>query len=135
MPKHPFRLIVGLLLLALVAGSLWLFYFPAHWLTPFAGTVTVDEHPAQADVYIGNPTNIEAEAIAFVHVPGVGDYFLDFEQEKYRAASSHEFIRFKRGVWTFARMNTGRFVAPLPFRKINEFQIATSNGHTIAVQF
>jgi hypothetical protein len=91
MAKRPFKLIAGLLLLVLIAGGLWLFYAPAHWLTPFTGTVTVDEHAAQADLYIGNPTHREAEAIAFVHVPGVGDYFLDFEQEKYREASRHEF--------------------------------------------
>jgi hypothetical protein len=120
---------------ALIAGGLWLVFAPVHWLTPFTGTVTVDEHPSHADLYIGHPTHSEAEAIAFVHVPGVGDYFLDFEQEKYREASSHEFIRFKRGVWTFASMNEGRFVAPLPFRRINEFHLPTASGHTIAVQF
>ena len=135
MPKRSFKLIAGLLLLAVIAGGLWLLYAPAHWLTPFIGTVTVDERPAHADLYIGNPTDNEAEAIAFVHVSGVGDYFLDFGQEKYREASSHEFVRFKRGVWTFAPMNKGRFVTPLPFRRINEFHIATSNGHTVAVQF
>ena len=135
MARRPFKLIAWLFVLVLIAGALRLFYVPAHWLTPFSGTVTVDEHPAEADVYIGNPTGSEAEAIAFAHVPGVGDYFLDFEQEKYREASRHEFIRFKRGVWTFAPMNAGHFIAPLPFRKINEFHIATSKGHTVAVQF
>ncbi len=95
MPKRPFKLITWLLLVVLLGGGLWLFYAPAHWLTPFTGTVTVDEHPAQAELYIGNPTHSEAEAIAFVHIPGVGDYFLNFEEEKYREASSHEFIRFK----------------------------------------
>ena len=135
MRKRPFKFIAGLFFLALIAGVFWLFYAPTHWLTPFTGTVTLDEHPAQAELYIGNPTHREAEAIAFVHVAGVGDYFLDFEQENYREASSHEFMRFKRGVWTFAPMNAGRFVALLPFRRINEFHIATSSGHTIAVQF
>lgn len=135
MTKSLFKLIAGLLLFAVIAGGLWLFYVPAHWLTPFTGTVTVDEHPAQAELYIGNLTHSEAEAIAFVHVHGVGDYFLDFEQERYREASDHEFIRFKRGVWTFAPMNAGQFVAPLPFRRINEFHIAASNGHIVAVQF
>ena len=135
MVKRGFKLIAGVLLLVVIGGGFWLFYAPAHWLTPFTGTVTVDDHPAQADLYIGNPTHREAYAIAFVHVPGVGDYFLDFEEEKYREASSHEFIRFKRGVWTFAPMNQGRFIPPLPFRKINEFHITASNGHTVAVQF
>lgn len=135
MAKRSFKLIAGLLLLVLAVGVFWFFYAPTHWLTPFPGTVTVDERPVKADLYIGNPTHNEAEAIAFVHVPGVGDYFLDFEEEKYREASGHEFIRFKRGVWTFTPMNQGRFVAPLPFRRMNEFHITASNGHTVAVQF
>jgi hypothetical protein len=135
MPKRLFKVIAGFLLLALTVGAVWLIYAPAHWLTPFAGAVTVDEHPVEADLYIGHPTNNEAEAIAFVHVSGVGDYFLDFDQEKYREASSKEFIRFKRGVWTLAPMNKGRFVPPLPFREINEFRLPPSNGHTVTVQF
>lgn len=91
--------------------------------------------PQRPELYIGNPTHGEAEAIAFVHIAGVGDYFLNFEEEKYREASAHEFIRFKRGVWTFAPMNAGAFIAPLPFRRINEFHITASNGRTVAVQF
>lgn len=77
------KLIAGLFLLVLIAGGFWFLYAPAHWLTPFTGTVTVDERPTPADLYIGNPTDSEAQAIAFVHVPGVGDYFLNFEAEKY----------------------------------------------------
>jgi hypothetical protein len=135
MLKNRFKLIAGLLLLTLIAGAFWLIYAPTHWLTPFTGVVTVGERPAQADLYIGHPANSEAEAIAFVHVQGVGDYFLDFEQEKYREASSKEFMRFKRGVWTFTPMNEGRFVPPLPFRGINEFHLPPSNGHTVTVRF
>jgi hypothetical protein len=133
--KALFKVTAGFLLLALTAGAVWLIYAPAHWLTPFSGAVMVDEHPVQADLYIGHPTDSEAEAIALVHVPGVGDYFLDFKQEKYREASSNEFVHFKRGVWTFAPMNEGRFVRPLPFRGINEFRLPPSNGHTVTVQF
>ena len=135
MRKHLFKLIAAFVLFGLIVGGLWVVYAPAHWLTPFAGTVMVDERPTQADLYIGHPTNSEAEAIAFVHVPKVGNYLLDFEQEKYREASDHEFVRFKRGVWTFAPMNEGRFVPPLPFRGINEFHLPTSNGHTVTVRF
>lgn len=135
MPKHFFKVIAGLLLLLLVVGAFWFVYAPAHWLRPFVGTVTVDGHPAQADLYIGHPTDSEAEAIAFVHVPGVGDYFLNFEEEKYREATSKESIRFQRGVWTFAPMNEGRFSQPLPFRAINEFHLPPSSGHTVIVQF
>ena len=135
MPKHLFNVIAGLLLLALIAGAFWFVYAPAHWLRPFIGTVTVDGHPAQADLYIGYPTNSEAEAIAFVHLPGAGDYFLNFEEEGYREASSKEFIRFQTCVWTFAPMNEGRFSPPLPFRAINEFHLPPSGGHTVTVQF
>ena len=60
MPRHLFKVLTGFLLLALTAGAVWLIYSPAHWLTPFTGAVTVDEHPAQADLYIGHPTNSEA---------------------------------------------------------------------------
>jgi len=119
----------------LICGVVWIGYAPAHWLTPFGAAVTVDDHPTRAEIYIGNPTHNESEAIAFVHVPGVGDYFFDFENEKFREASGTEFIRFKRGVWTFAAMNRGHFTTPLPFRRINEFHFQTSNGHTVAVQF
>jgi len=52
--------------------------------------------------------NWEQSAISTQPVERVGDYFLDFEQEKYREASSNEFMRFTRGVWTFAPMNEGR---------------------------
>jgi hypothetical protein len=129
------RIAVGFLLMALAGGAVWLFYAPKHLLTPFIGTVTVDEHVVRADLYIGNPTNREAEAISFVHVPRVGDYFLDFEQEKYREASSNEFMRFTRGVWTFAPMNEGRFVEPLPSLEMNQFRFRSSNGQLVVVQF
>lgn len=56
-------------------------------------TVMVDGRPVRADAYIGHPTENEAEAIALVQVPGAGDYFLNFEEEQYREASDHEFIR------------------------------------------
>jgi|SRR5215467_5582373 hypothetical protein len=135
MHKRRFKLIAGFLFLVLIMVAVWLIYAPTHWLTPFTGTVTVDEHPVQADLYIGHPTNSEAEAIALVHVPGVGDYFLDFEREKYRESSGNEFMRFKPGVWTFAPMNQGRFVPLLPFLGINEFRLLPSNGHTVTVQF
>jgi hypothetical protein len=78
-------------------------------------TVTVDDRPVRADVYIGQPTENQAEAIALVQVPGAGDYFLDFEEERYREASDHEFIRLGNNVWTLKSMRDGRFLALLPF--------------------
>ena len=76
-----------------------------------------------------------AEAIALVHVPGVGDYFLDFEEEEYREASNREFIHVGRSIWTLKPMRDGRFLSPLPFQRLNEFRIQSSNGQIVAVQF
>jgi hypothetical protein len=135
MSRNIFKIIGGSLLLTLVGGGAWFLYVPKHWLTPFIGTVTVDERLVRADLYIGNPTDSEAEAIAFVHIPGIGDYLLSFDQEKYREASSNEFMRFKRGVWTFKPMNEGSFVSPLPFTGMNQFRLRSSNGHLVIVQF
>jgi hypothetical protein len=121
-----------------VAASLglWFAYSPEHllWHVNFA-TVSVDDHPVPASVYIGHPTENEADAIALVHVPAVGDYFLDFDGETYREASDQEFVRFKLGAWTCKSMHDGNFDAPLPFRHLNEFRFVSSNGHVVTVQF
>lgn len=98
-------------------------------------TVQVDDHAVPASAYIGNPTDNEAVAIVLVHVPSVGDYVFDFENEKYREAPKHEFIRLHFGALSLKSMRAGRFVAPLPFHNLNEFRIAASNGHTVKVQF
>jgi hypothetical protein len=136
MSKHSLKLIAAFVVLGVACVSLWFLYVPGHWLTRVGfGTVTVDDRPAQADLYIGHPAQNQAEAIAFVHVPAVGDYFLDFEGEAYREASNHEFVRLNRGVWTFRSMNKGPFGALLPFRKVNELRFSSSKGHTIFVQF
>jgi hypothetical protein len=121
---------------AVTCVGLWFGYSPEHWLRQITfATVRVDDRPIQADLYIGNPTYSEAEAIVLVHVPGVGDYFLNFLDEDYREASNHEFVRLPRGIWTFRSMRVGHFVTPLPSRNLNEFRIASSNGHTVTVQF
>jgi hypothetical protein len=128
---------IAVITLAFVAFvSIWFVYSPEHWLsrTTFA-TVRVDDHPARADLYIGNPTHREAESIVLVRVPGVGNFFLNFLDENYRETSSHEFVRLPRGIWTFRSMREGHFVAPLPSRNLNEFRIASSNGHIVTVQF
>jgi hypothetical protein len=137
MSKCFFKFIATLVALAVATcAGFWFVDAPEHWLTRVDfGTVTVDDRPLQADVYLGHPTENEADVIAFEHVPRVGDYFLDFEGEGYREASNHEYIRFKRGVWTFRRMNKGPFGALLPFRKVNEFRLPPSNGHTVVAQF
>ena len=86
--------VVGSLVVFIVFVVLWFRYAPEQWL-PNMGMVsaTVDGQPVQAELYIGNPTHIEAEAIALFRVPGAGAYFLSFEDEKYREASEGEFVR------------------------------------------
>ena len=137
MSKRLFKFIATLVALAVsTCAGFWFVYAPEHCLTRVDfGAVTVDDRSVQADVYLGHPTQNEADVIAFVHVPGVGDYLLDFEGEGYREASNHEYIRFKRRVWTFRRMNKGPFGVLLPFRKMNELRLPPSNGHTVVVQF
>jgi hypothetical protein len=126
---------IALVILAVAACGLWFAYAPEHWMRQVAfGTVKVDDRPVRADVYIGNPTQSEAEAIALIHVPGVGDYFLGFGDENYREASNHEFVRLLRGAWTFKSMREGHFTTPLPFRNLNKFRVL-SHGHTVTVQF
>jgi hypothetical protein len=95
---------------AATAVPLWFAYAPEHWLhrAEFA-TTKVDEQAVRADVYIGHPTENQAEAIALVSIPTVGDYYLDFEEEKYREGSDREFIHLGRGIWTLKSMRTGRF--------------------------
>ena len=95
----------------------------------------VDGHAMPATVYMGNPTGSEAEAVMLVHVPGVGNYLFSFDTEKYREASSREFVRFYVGAWTYKSMLAGQFGKPLPSQQMNEFRVATSNGHTVVVQF
>ena len=69
----------------------------------------VDAVPVPATVYIGNPRQSEAEAIALVHVPNVGDYLVDFSEETFRQASKPEFITLYYGAWTWKPMTHGRF--------------------------
>ena len=119
----------------IACAVLWFVYAPEHWLHAInSAAVRVDGRPVRAEVYIGQPTDNEAQAIALVHVPDVGDYFLDFEEEEYREASSRDFVRMKRGAWTLKSMRDGHFLVPLPFQKLNEFRFS-SRGRIVAVQF
>ena len=115
---------------------MWFAYAPQHWLRQVSfAAVTVDNHSVPADVYFGHPTNNQAEAVMLVHVPGTGDYFLDFGSEMYREASNHEFILMGPVAVTFKPMNTGPFRSPLPPQNLDQFRIASSNGHIVTVQF
>ena len=106
----------------LIANCLLLFtwfdlgYAPSHWLSrEDFGSVRVDGQPVAATMYIGNPTFSEAEAIALVRVPSVGNYFVDFGSETFREASSQEVVVLPVGVWSWKPMNQGQFRPPLPF--------------------
>lgn len=111
-------------------------YAPAHWLKRWNyGTVAVDGHLTAAAMYIGNPTDSEAEAVVPVHIPSAGDYFLSFGEEKVRIATAHEYVRLPGGVWTFRSMRDMTFAEPLPSQQLNEFRIRSSEGRIISVQF
>ena len=112
-------------------------YSPGHWLARVDefSTVTVDDRAVPAIVYIGNPRLSEAEEIALIHVPTVGDYFFDFGEEMFREASQHEFIPLHYGVWTWKPMIHGQFRPPLPSHHINECRIPLADGRVVTVPF
>jgi hypothetical protein len=124
--------------LGLLVGTtwFWLACSPAHWMRRVDfGTVKVDGRQVQANIYIGHPTYREAEAIALVHLADGHDYFLDFDSEKVRQGSRWEYIHLLGGVWCFRPMQDGSFQNPLPFLEMNQFRIASQNGHIVTVQF
>jgi hypothetical protein len=131
------KYIIALVALAvLISAGLLLFYAPRHWLSRMSDArVSVDGRALRADVYMGQPTNNEADAYALVLVPGVGNYILDFNDETYREPSNYEFIRLPRGAWTFRSMLTGQFKALLPFRHLNEFRFTSPDGRVVTVAF
>ncbi len=129
----------GIMIVTLVVATCavtWFAYVPQHWLRRVSfAAVKVDNHPVPAEVYFGSPTYSEAETIALIHVPGVGDYFFDFGSEMYREASNREFIRLGPGVVTLKPMNEGHFGVPLSSQNLNELRIPSSSGHIVTVQF
>jgi hypothetical protein len=131
---------IALVALAVAACGLWIAamlgsYSREHWMGRADWhVVKVDGRPVRADVYIGIPTHWENEAIALVHVPGVGNYFRSFDGENYREASSGEFVHLPGGAWTIESMRKGHFGTPLPFLNVDEFRVP-SHGHTLTVQF
>jgi hypothetical protein len=44
------------------------------------GAVKINGQQTSGTVYFGYPSDSEAEAVALVDIPGVGDYFLSFEK-------------------------------------------------------
>ena len=119
--------------------SLWVCvgYAPAHYLSRVESvTVTVDDHPVTASVYMGQPTDMEAEAFALVRVEQGGeDYLLDFDSGKVRPADGSEYVRILGGVWYLRSMQSGTFAEPLPPRGLNQFRVRSHDGRVVTVQF
>ncbi len=134
--SRSFRVSLSLANFLLVLLWFSIAYAPQHWLERMDfERVTIDGHPVPATMYIGNPRHSEAQAIAVVHLPGVGDYFLDFGEETFREASKHEVVALPFGAWTWRRMDRGKFSPPLPFRNVNECRIPLSGGRVLSVAF
>ncbi len=130
------KTVVAMSLPVVVLLAFWFVYSPEHWLSNM-GTVsaTVDGHPAEAELFLGNPTHSEAEAIALFRVREGGAYLVSFDDEKYREASDSEFMRIHWGVWTYKSMRSGEFSPPLPSHGNNEFRVASSKGQLVIVRF
>lgn len=119
--------------------SLWvgIGYSPAHYLSRVEwATVSVDDRAVAASVYLGQPTDMEAEALALVRLEnGEGDYLLDFDSEKIRPAKRSEYVRIPGGIWYLRPMQSGTFVEPLPSRQMNQFRLLGHDGRVVTVQF
>ena len=63
------------------------------------------------------------------------DYFYNFGSEKVRKGSPSEYFHLFGGIWCYKTIPNGNFTEPLPYRTINEFRVATTNGRVLSVQF
>jgi len=125
--------LAGVLILSL---RICIGYAPARYLSRDCATVAVDDNPVAASVYLGHPTDMEAEAFALVRLEhGGGDYLLDFDSERVRSANGSEYVRIPGGVWYLRSMQSGVFAEPLPPRQLNQFRILSRDGHVVTVQF
>jgi hypothetical protein len=121
-----------------VLATLWFTfgYAPQHWLSRVEiDPVRVGEQQVLAVAYFGNPRQSEAEAIALVHVPNVGDYYFDFGHERFRQASDWDFVRLHYGAWSLARMTQGRWRDPLPSLRMNECRLPLQDGRVLTIPF
>jgi hypothetical protein len=128
--------ILATAVLSSVVGWAWysFVYSPKHLLRRINwATVTVDGREVAADVYIGQPTDNEADAFVLVHLPNAGDFLLNLDDESYRESSEHEYIRGKQRAWSLKPMQEGRFLSPSQM-KLNEY-IIVSHGHGVDVHF
>jgi hypothetical protein len=62
-------------------------------------------------------------------------YLFNFDDEKYREAETHEFVRLPWGTFLFRRMSRGPWHEPLPAIGMNEFSVKSSAGQLIVVKF
>jgi hypothetical protein len=132
------RVKIGIAFVLIIAASvsLLIFYMPEHWLRQVSfASVTVDDHPVQAGVYIGKPTDNEADAILLVNIQKVGSFLFNFDEEKFQEISSHQFVQLYRSALIFKPMSNGPWVEPLPSRNLNEFRVISLSGHTVIVRF
>lgn len=120
----------------LAGVSAWLFCLaPEHWLGYVRdfGTVTVDGSTIQAQMYLGHPTDNEADAFLLVKTNGMGNYLLNFDEESYREVRNGEFVRLPGGAIIWTPLNKGPWRSPSSTR-LNEFCIM-SDGRLIDVKF
>ena len=122
----------------LVLATLWftLGYAPQHWLTRMEiGSARVEGQQVPAVVYFGNPRRSEAELVALVQVPNIGDYYFDFGEERYRQASHLGFVPLHYGAWSWGPMIRGRWRMPLPSLQMNECRIPLPDGRVLTIGF
>lgn len=121
-----------------VLASLWFIfgYAPQHWLSRMEiNSVTVGDQEVTAVAYFGNPNQSEAESVALVHVPNVGDYYFDFGQEKYRQTTDRGFLSLRFGAWSWGRMTQGQWRDPLPSLQMNECRLSLPDGRVLTITF
>jgi len=65
----------------LILLALWFTfaYSPQHWFgRSWIGSASIADRKTPVVVYVANPRESEAESIALVRLPHVGNYFIDF---------------------------------------------------------
>jgi hypothetical protein len=102
------KLFLSVASIVMLLALLYLFYTPAHYMKRVNWlTVKFDDSIVPADTYAGEPTHREAETYVLVHIPNVGNYILNFEEEKYREVPSQEFLRAHPASWMFKSIAQG----------------------------
>lgn len=97
-------------------------------------TVAVDDQPVNADAYLGNPTDYEAEAFLLVRIPNTGDYLFSFGNENYRVLARREYLLLPGRAWILRPIGSGDFVKPMSPQRVNEFRLS-AHGHLVTVRF